>query len=168
MKHLYFVRHGESVRNVQHIFAGQFDTLLTDHGREEAEIAGGRAKHIHIDLIVSSPLSRALETAQIIARAVGYPAEKILVDEAFKERSLGTLEGKSWDEYAEEADATNGAETDDELLVRARKGLEFLRSLPAENVLLVGHGSFSKALRTAIDPSHGYDEPENAQIVQLL
>lgn len=168
MKHLYFVRHGESELNVRRIFAGQTDTPLTGRGREQAEAASERAKHLRIDQIVASPLNRALETAQIIAAGIGYPRDKIVVNDVFKERSLGTLEGKSWDDYAERADSTNGAETEEALLTRAREGLELLKSLPADNVLLVGHGSFSRALRTAIDPDQPYEEPENAQIVQLL
>lgn len=168
MKHLYFVRHGESELNVQRIFAGQTDTPLTERGREQAKVAGKRATSMRFDLVVSSPLSRALETAQIIAQEIHYPLEKIVVDDVFKERSLGSLEGKSWDEYAEEADAQNGAETDAELLARAKKGLEFLQGLPADDILLVGHGSFSRSLRTAIDPSQTYDEPPNAQVIQLV
>lgn len=168
MKHLYFVRHGESELNVRRIFAGQTDTPLTTRGRKQAEAAGEQAKNIRIDQIVASPLSRALETAQIIAAGIGYPRDKIVVNDVFKERSLGTLEGKSWDDYAEQADSTNGAETEAALLARARESLELLKSMPAENVLLVGHGSFSRALRTAIDPGRAYEEPENAEIVQLL
>lgn len=168
MKHLYFIRHGESVRNLERLYAGQFDTPLTDRGREQAGTTGEKAKDLHFDIIVASPLSRALETAQIVANRTGYPADKIITNDLFKERSLGTLEGKSWDEYSEESDETNGAETEEELLARAKKGLDFLQSLPADSVLLVGHGSFSRALRKAIDPMHEYEEPENAEILQLI
>jgi uncharacterized phosphatase len=168
MKHLYFVRHGESIRNLQRIFAGQYDTPLTDRGRDQARQAGERARHLAVNLIVSSPLSRALETAQIIASSIGYPLDTILVQEVFKERSLGTLEGKSWDEYDEAATEDNGAETDAELLNRATKGLVILQERPEDSILLVGHGSFSRALRKALDPAGTYDEPENAEIVQLV
>lgn len=172
MKHLYFVRHGESVLNAQRVFAGHSDTPLTERGRAQAKQAGFQALHLKevtgIDLVVSSPLSRALETAQIIATTIGYPHNNIVVNDVFKERSLGTLEGKSWDEYDETADADNGAESDEALLERARAGLVLLQSLGAGNILLVGHGSFSRALRTAIDPSQTYDEPPNAKVVQLV
>jgi len=168
MKHLYFVRHGESELNAQRIFAGQTDTPLTERGRAEANAAGEQVVHLPIDAIVASPLSRALETARIIASHIDYPLSEIIINDIFKERSLGTLEGKSWDEYSETATGDNGAETDAELLTRAQAGLAFLKSLPADNILLVGHGSFSRALRTAIDPSQTYDEPENAKLVQFI
>src|SRR5882762_6928889 len=100
MKYLYFCRHGQSQLNLERIYAGQTDTPLTDLGREQAKLAGDRADGIQPDLIVSSPLVRALETAQIIAGEIGYPLGKIATNDIFKERSLGSLEGKSWDEYA--------------------------------------------------------------------
>jgi broad specificity phosphatase PhoE len=168
MKHLYFIRHGESQLNVQHIFAGHIDTPLTDLGRSQARTAAGQARALSCDVIVSSPLSRALETAQIVAHGIGYPVEDIITNDIFKERSFGKLAGLSWDDYDESADAENGVETDAELLERARRGLEFLQNLPGETVLLVGHGSFSGALRTAIDPSQKYREPGNAQLIQLI
>lgn len=168
MKHLYFVRHGESELNVQRVFAGQLDTPLTDRGREQARVAAEQARGLGIDAIVSSPLIRALETAQIIARSIGYSADRIIVNNVFKERFLGELQGKSWDTFDEDATDDNGAETDEALLERAGAGLALLREIEADTVLLVGHGSFSKALRQAIDPHNIYDEPANAEIVQLI
>ena len=168
MKHVYFCRHGESELNVQRIFAGQTDTPLTDHGREQARLAGERAKNIAIDLIVTSPLSRASETAHIIAASIGYPADLIVANELFKERSLGSLEGKSWDEWAEDASMFPDAESEEALLARAQKGWAYLQGLAADTILLVGHGSFSRALRTAIDPSQEYQEPPNAELVKLI
>jgi len=168
VKQLYFIRHGESELNVQRIFAGHLDTPLTARGREQAAIAGKRAKDMSFDLIVSSPLRRALETAQIVAQAVGYPLDKIVVNDIFKERSFGTLEGKSWDEHEEAADDTNGVETDDSLLARAQQGLAFLQGLSADTILLVGHGSFSHSLRIIIDPDGNHQELPNAQIIRLI
>ncbi len=168
MKRLFFVRHGESELNLRRTYAGQTDTPLTDHGRAQAKAAGDQAKAIKIDVFVSSPLSRALETAQIIARETGYPEVRILTDPQFMERSLGSLEGHSWDEVAEDETLFPDIETEEQLQVRASAALEYLRSLDEDNVLLVGHGSFSRALRKAIDPSKTYDEPPNAEIVQLI
>lgn len=168
MKHLYFVRHGESELNLQRIYAGQTDTPLTDRGRSQAKIAGDQAKAIDIDLIISSPLSRALETAQIIAKEIGYPVERIATNPLFIERSLGSLEGHPWDEVGEDESLFPDIETEEQLLIRAQAGLNYLRSLSDESILLVGHGSFSRSLRAALDPTHDYDEPPNAEIIQLV
>lgn len=168
MKQLYFVRHGESELNARHIFAGQTDTLLSDRGEQQAAIAGAAAQSLHFDLIVSSPLTRALKTAQIIAKAIGYPPDRIVINDIFKERSLGSLEGLSWEGVDEESTHVTGIETWEELLVRAQAGLEFLKSLDADTILLAGHGSYIRALQMAIDPRQTYPEPPNAQIVQLI
>lgn len=95
MKRLYFIRHGQSVLNLEETYAGQLDTPLTDYGREQAKIAGMETALIGIDIIISSPLSRAYETAQIVAREIGYPEHDIITYDLLKERSLGSLQGKS-------------------------------------------------------------------------
>lgn len=168
MKHLYFVRHGESVANAQRVFAGQIDTPLTEKGREQAKAVGKAAKGQHFDLIVASPLIRAHETAEIIAREIGYPVENIVVDDIFKEHYIGSLAGKSWGAYDEFDPRITNMETRDELEARAAKGLELLKSLPADTILLVGHGMFVRLLQSAIDPAHEHPEPPNAEIIKLI
>ncbi len=168
MKQLYFVRHGESELNARHVFAGQTDTPLSGLGREQAQAAGIHAKLLHFDVIVSSPLKRALETAQLIAKEIAYPLDNIRENDIFKERSLGALEGQSWDEVDENHATAAGIETWETLLVRAQSGLAYLQAIEDDIVLLVGHGSFVRALQTAIDPLGSYPEPPNARIVQLI
>lgn len=168
MKHLYFVRHGESELNARHIFAGQIDTPLSAVGREQAKAAGRQAGGLSIDIIVSSPLQRALETARLIAEPIGYPVDDIRIVEVFKERSLGSLEGLSWDDIDETHAKGVDMEDWDALLVRAKQGLDYLQTVGADTVLLAGHGSFARALQMVIDPAGTYPEPENAQIVQLI
>ena len=171
MKHLYFVRHGESELNARRMHAGQIDTPLTTRGREQARAAGAQAKAIALDLIVSSPLSRALETAQTIASSIGYPLDRIMVNPRFMERSIGSLAGYSWDEIDEDAAEFPDMETKEQLIARARSALRFLRSLPEDNILLVSHGAFSRALRTAINQGSNYadfSEPANATIVKFI
>lgn len=168
MKRLYFVRHGQSEANKRHVFAGQIDTPLTAVGRAQARAAGLSAKKFKFDLIVSSPLVRALETAQIIADTIGYPRDKIIVNEIFKEHYIGSLAGKPWRGYEEFDKRFPDMESWETMLERAKSGLEFLKMQTSENILLVGHGSFSRALRTVIDPSQIYDEQPNAKVVQLI
>jgi broad specificity phosphatase PhoE len=168
MKQLFFVRHGESELNVQRIFAGSIDTPLTTLGEQQAELAGIHAKPLGIGLIVSSPLVRAYKTAEIIAEMIGYPIEKIVKSDLLREHFMGSLEGKSWDDYDEEDSPFPDAETEGQLLLRAQQALEYLQSLEADNVLVVSHGSFGLALRAAINSNEQYPEPENAEIIQLI
>lgn len=118
MKKLYFVRHGLSEMNVQGLMAGTTDTPLTDLGRKQAKKAGQSAKDLNINLIVSSPLSRALKTAQIIAQEIGYPKNKIILNQLLIERDHGSLEGKTWSPDLN-LDGFSDVETDDTLVERS-------------------------------------------------
>lgn len=170
MKRLYFIRHGLSELNVQGLIAGHTETPLTEEGRRQAKDAGELARNYHIDLIVSSPMDRALETAQIIAKALSYPEQDILINNLLIERDFGALEGKLWTPDLN-MDGISDLETDNTLIGRAHLALKWLETLDEDNVLVVSHGGFGRALRAAIraekalDP---HDRLENAQIHQWL
>jgi broad specificity phosphatase PhoE len=84
------------------------------------------------------------------------------------ERSLGSLEGQYYD-FGHEDDESNGTiEPMERLMRRASEGLELLRAIDVDTVLLVSHGSFGKALQTVLNPDVSYSEPPNAQIIKLL
>lgn len=168
MRRLYFCRHGESVLNAAGLYAGQRDTPLTKLGREQAKQAGKQAEDLDIDLIVTSPLVRAHESAQIIAVAIDYPVNKIVTNNLFKERALGSLEGKPWNVSHEDEQKFPDMESKSALLDRVQKSLEFLRAQDAENILLVGHGTYATALRVMLNPGQTYEELPNALIVKLI
>lgn len=165
MKKLYFIRHGLSELNVQGKFAGVTETPLTDEGRKQAKAAGILAKEHNIDLIVASPMSRALETSQIIAKEIGYPVKDIQINKVLIERDFGELEGKSWSPDLN-LDGISDLETDDTLLERAHLALNWLHSLPQETILVVSHGSFGRALRAAIrkEAKLGKEKLKNADL----
>jgi broad specificity phosphatase PhoE len=170
MKRLYFVRHGESELNRQRLFTGHTDAVLTNHGREQARLAGQQTD-VTFDLILSSPLVRALETAQIIAAETSYPTVHILTNPLFMERKLGLLEGRSLDEFNEDTASFDGMESIEEFLQRARSGLAYLQELDAENILLASHGAFARAFQAAMKPGSNYadfSEPANAVILQFI
>ncbi len=170
MKHLYFVRHGLSEMNKLGIWSGTLETPLVPEGKEQARQAGLQARYLNIDCIVSSPLSRAQETAQIIAHEIGYPLEQIHTNPLFVERHFGELEGRPWDPDLN-MDGISDIETVDTLLERARLALEFLQSLKAENILVVSHASFGRALRHHILKEYPFSHPhrlQNAEIYQWL
>jgi broad specificity phosphatase PhoE len=167
MNHLYFCRHGESVLNAQKIYTGQIDTPLTEKGREQAKIAGEQAAKLQIDLIVASPLIRSLETAQIIAKIIHYPKEKIVINPLFIERSFGSLQGKPWT-IAFEPEKYPDMESADALDKRVDEAYRFLQNLDAQNILLVGHNSFGVRLRTLVSDQVSTEKLPNANIVQLM
>jgi broad specificity phosphatase PhoE len=88
---LYFVRHGESTWNVEGRFQGQLDAPLSDLGVRQARAVAQRiAREVQPAAIVSSPLSRALRTAQIIGEACGIPGS---IDERLLEICHGEWQG---------------------------------------------------------------------------
>lgn len=167
MKRIYFCRHGLSELNVKGHFAGSTDTPLVAEGRKQARKAGKKAKELDIDLIVASPLSRAHETAQIIAKELDYPIDQIHTSDLLTERHFGELENKPWSPDLN-LDGIADIETVDSLLERAHLALQWIESLPGDTVLVVSHGSFGRALRSVLlieHPFHDSEKLPNAEII---
>ncbi len=174
MKRLYYARHGESFINIQDIVATKLgaknDLGLTELGGQQALAEGRKAavNGLQADIIISSPLLRALETARIIARELGYPAQDIRTSDLLLELQFGELEGTSWRTFWEAGGgyknlgAFKGAETMEALQQRAEKALAFLNSLPEDNILVVSHSAFGRALRRTIQGKPWTDEFENS------
>lgn len=168
MKHLYFCRHGESELNRVGLFAGHTETPLTETGRSQAKREGQKAKGHGIQLIVSSPLERAQETAQIIAQEIGINPADILVDPILIERHYGIYEAKPY-----HPDIKSGfhpsIENDDSVIERAKQAKAWLETLPADVILVVSHGSFGRCLRTLYLHNVPLDQKiPNAEMVQFL
>jgi broad specificity phosphatase PhoE len=96
---LYFVRHGETEFNKHHQLMGQrIDAALDETGLQQAhEVIAKLPKEF--DIIYSSPLKRAAQTAKIIA---DYFDKNIEIRDELKERDFGTLSGKSWHDIDQE------------------------------------------------------------------
>lgn len=180
MKHLYFIRHGQSETNVTGIWGGRTDTPLTQEGHEQAKRAAEkiRKQGLNFDIIVSSPLQRAHHTAQYIASATGYPHERIVLHDGLVERDFGVLDGTINPEaskayFLDEAhlDQYEGAERLVDMQWRAQQMVNYLHTLPQDTVLVVAHGSFGRALRRAIDKSPLQERGKtigNAELVKFL
>jgi probable phosphoglycerate mutase len=167
MIQLYICRHGQSELNVEERHAGQIDTPLTDHGRDQAKLAGQGAGGLNVNRIVASPLSRALETAQIIARELQYPSDQILTNADAMERSYGSLQGQPWSIPADPA-LFPDMESDAAIMARAQALLQYLQGIPDETVLLVSHGGFLQTFAGLISGNEPKEELPNAVIVQLI
>lgn len=86
----YLVRHGQTERSAGMVYSGQADVPLTEVGRDQARRAGELLASAGVDAIVSSPLSRARDTAAAIAAATGAPMR---VDDRLIEVDYGPVEG---------------------------------------------------------------------------
>jgi len=92
MGHFYFVRHGESLWNVENKICGKTDIDLTEKGYMQARQAAQAIidQNLKIDLILSSPLKRAYHTAETISALTGIP---MIVEPRLIEQDFGKYEG---------------------------------------------------------------------------
>jgi broad specificity phosphatase PhoE len=180
VKHLYFVRHGESEFNKAHKWTGSTDSPLTEEGHVQAKNTGDEIKKtgVKIDAIISSPLTRAHQTAVDIAEVIGYPVNEITQTDLLVERNFGELEGqKDWLQATQylldesSIDKHEGVETLAALQRRADTLLEKLIGLDKDSILIVGHGAIGRALKRAINKKplrHRGSSFKNGELVQLI
>ncbi len=153
-----FLRHGESVGNAESRWQGQSDYPLTEKGKAQAHALAKRLKSegAKFDLAISSPLTRAKETAEIIASALNV---KVEFDPIWLERNIGEMEGLTADEvhkkprpsYVTPYDSVGGdGEGDWELYLRAGQALHALLHRPPGSYLIVSHGGLLNQLMHAI------------------
>lgn len=158
MYNFVFLRHGESIGNAQARWQGQSDYALTEKGRLQALALAQRWKseNMKFDLIITSPLSRAKETAEIIASAVDV---KVELDPILLERHIGEMEGLTAEEvrkkpqppYVTPYDPIGGeGEGDWALFLRAGQALHSLLRRTPGNYLVVSHGGLLNQLMNAI------------------
>jgi len=136
-----FLRHGQSESNVDGLIGGATDYALTEQGRDEARAAGARLRDQGITAIYTSPLSRAFDTAQIVADTIG--GVDVQVHEELRERNLWVWEGKPISEFVRGA-TPDGGETVHSFEARVAQSLEAIAAPPT--VLLVAHAGVFRAL----------------------
>jgi 2,3-bisphosphoglycerate-dependent phosphoglycerate mutase len=147
--HIILLRHGESQGNFERRHQGQADFPLTDRGRDQSKALLDRWKSEtkEFDLVISSPLARAQETAEIIASSMNIPLE---LDPVWMERDNGLMAGLSEEEVREtlpqppfihpyQAIGQTG-ESQWELYLRAGKAVQSMLNRPPGSYLIVSHG----------------------------
>ncbi|MBR4767344.1 MAG: histidine phosphatase family protein [Lachnospiraceae bacterium] len=149
---LYVIRHGETEWNKTGRLQGNRDVPLNEAGLQQAIEAREALRHFEFDVVYSSPLVRAAQTARIIVEGSQKP---VFYDERLRERCFGTLEGKlagSYD-YVElwdhEKDYDYGGESVSVFFKRVGSFLDDLKKTqPEGNVLLVCHGGTMRAVES--------------------
>lgn len=166
IKIIALVRHGETAWNHEHRWQGRQGVGLNDLGRRQAEAAVpllADAAGPHWSWMVSSPLERARQTAEIIAGGLAEQltiAELVTIveDEDVVERAYGEAEGM----YAPDAarrwpdGVFPGMESDDELGARGAAALRRLAGKQTGDGIVVSHGSF---IRYTIKALSGIEPP---------
>jgi len=153
---LYFVRHGQSEANVQMVISNRdLPHPLTELGRRQAETLARSLADVPLAVIYSSPIVRAVETAQIVAAIKGLPVE---IAAALREPDCGIMEGRGDEEAWAEHDRVvhewavqrnfdshiEGGESFHDLRARFVPFVERVAAAHGDtdrNVLLITHGS---------------------------
>ena len=136
-----FVRHGETDWNKQKRLQGITDIPLNETGFEQAKIVASYLQDKQFEAVFTSPLSRAQQTAQVIAEVCNLP---LTVLNHFTERSFGQAEGMTGEEIR--ANFTGGQYPDeepiDDFIERIVNGLERVKTNSQyKKVLIVAHGA---------------------------
>ena len=95
---LFLIRHGQSAGNAEGRFGGHGPTPLSELGHQQAEVTAKALAKDGVDVIYSSDLLRAVQTAEPLSRLTGVP---VVTTPAFRERHVGVLEGLTFDESKE-------------------------------------------------------------------
>ena len=145
MKELYLMRHGITWENKAHIFIGQNDPPLIDEAI--AEINAIRPHILKPDLIYSSDLKRALDTAKSL-----FPNKKITILSQLRERHWGSLQGKprsileEMSGHQRTRDETiyrnAGAESLQSMTSRIKYVLNIIKNSNVKSILIVSHGTY--------------------------
>lgn len=154
-KDFYIFRHGQSTYNVLGRTQGKTnDSVLTELGRQQAIAVGEKLKNKSIEIIITSPLLRAIETANL---ANNILCVDILEDERFIEVDVGEIEGLHYTEIMEkhgekyqqwrsslpiyETVCFEGGETKKQVRERVFEGLEeYVSSTKYKNIAVSSHG----------------------------
>ena len=157
----YFVRHGESEANIQKIISNRgFVHGLTQRGIEQANDLATQLKPIAVKHIYTSPLKRAVQTAEILGK---HDDIKFTIVDALREFDCGTLEGRSdaeswealyamWDDWILRGNWSKQFEGGDSFEDMQARFLPFFKSVMEqfrekhEAFILVGHGGTFRAM----------------------
>lgn len=160
IKHFYLFRHGETDLNAEKRFQGQSCNIgLNEGGRQQAAAFADTLKNKNIEVVVSSPLLRAWETAEIIAGKLGVPLE---INRHFIEGNFGEIEGKRREELTLDemkiftdwvkldpqlSDIRfKGGESKSQMQNRAIAGLKALIKQPYQNFAISTHSAVLRVI----------------------
>ena len=142
---LLLTRHGQTRENVLRVLQGQMPGELTDEGIRQAEELRDSLVGTPIDLIISSDLKRAADTAQIINSKLHLP---LTLDPLIRERDFGTHTGMPYAGITGELDPS--AETVEQMFARASAWLrKVYETYPDKTILVICHGLFLRVIQGA-------------------
>ncbi|MBC7766213.1 MAG: histidine phosphatase family protein [Hyphomonadaceae bacterium] len=156
---IFIVRHGEATGNIDRVFHGQSNSELTENGHLQAKIVATRLAHEKIDAIYASDLTRAITTAQYIAREHHL---EVQIDARLKEINGGDWENQTFAEISikwaqifddfQHKPLTAQLPNGESVLALRQRGIEAISEIvckhPNQTVCIVTHGTMIRALLT--------------------
>jgi probable phosphoglycerate mutase len=157
---IYWIRHAEAEGNLYRRCQGQYDSLVTENGKEQLKALKKRFNNVKIDAVYSSDLYRAWATANAIAKPRNLT---VITHKGLREINLGPWEDVTWIEthssWSAEGEAftlrpwefvLEGAETIDNIVKRCMSALmEILEHHnPGDAIVIVSHGMTTRAMMT--------------------
>ncbi|HAY42319.1 MAG TPA: histidine phosphatase family protein [Micrococcaceae bacterium] len=165
---LALIRHGQTDWNLAGRMQGRTDIDLNDTGRAQARELGRDLRGQNWDLVVASPLTRAQETATLIAAELDVehasPATDVI------ERGFGPLEGRIMAEVSEVEAAALAAETEDRetVLHRMLGALSVLvQENPGRKILVISHGAAMRIVRDALAGVRIHEGVANGELLEV-
>lgn len=158
---VYLLRHGETDLNARGVLQGSIEEPLNAVGRQQAQAAAQTLSGLGIARIVSSPQSRARQTADIVAAVLHSSIEE---NALLRERDWGIYEGKPRCERSEEG---AGVEPLSSLNARAYQAFESIAGELSTSCLVVTHSGLIKALLIQLC-GNAPDVIHNGEIIQIV
>jgi broad specificity phosphatase PhoE len=160
MKKIYFVRHGESEGNVASAIQSG-EVPLTANGKKQAEFIADRFTELPIEVIVSSTMLRAQETANIISAKINAEviSSELLIERQHPSLQVGKKKTDSqvvesekliFENFGKEDYKFSDEENFADLKDRASKILDFLAQRPEKDILVVSHGFIMRIILAVI------------------
>lgn len=160
VKTVYLIRHGESNENTKPVFQSD-DSVLTAKGQQQAHLVAAKLATMPFEVLLSSPIQRARETAEIIAKTTN---KDITYSPLFVERiKASATSGKPYSDpaadalwrEAEESIYTPGmriqdAENYDDIIQRVDDALKLLQNRDEDTIVVVTHGYFLRMMMARV------------------
>jgi broad specificity phosphatase PhoE len=156
---IYIIRHGQTEMNQAHALQGRSDQPLNENGIRQAQEAGKGFGSLRFDRVYSSPLGRAIQTAEIVA-----PGVPIVVDDRLIEMDYGPYEGVDLTDMPAELieffrdfvhnPAPEGMEQLSSVVKRTGAFIEEIKDLPG-NTLISTHAIAMKGILEYLTPDSG-------------
>ena len=145
MKKIYLIRHGETESNRKGIFRGRLDIPLSQNGKEQAADLKRYFENIPVDIVYTSPLQRAVETAESV-----FPEHTPVKEKWLNNLDLGEWSGMEKSLVKERFPIRfPGGERLDDVLQRSRLFFEKVFASEAETIVAVSHRSVVKVMIAA-------------------